>query len=139
MRADVYACSPSVSSDATLVSPLNNGGQVPTVSHTVFCVVQAPPPPPPSGRDVPPPPPSAPASTPPSVPPSDAPSGSVGGETSTPSDGGVEGETDVPNAPSTDIGGNISGPGSSLPLLLIVLGIIGLAAVVLTPARNRRR
>ena len=62
------------------------------------------------------------------------PSGSPSG-----SDGGVEGETDTPTAPPTDgIGGSTSEPGGSLPLLLIVLGIIGLAAVVLTPARKRR-
>ena len=87
----------------------------------------------------PPPPDDNPPSNPPSTPPSVAPSGSVGGETSAPSEGGVEGETDVPAGPQTDIGDNTAGPGSSLPLLLVVLGIVGLAAVVLTPARGRRR
>jgi hypothetical protein len=53
--------------------------------------------------------------------------------------GSVAAETDIPTAPSTDIGGNTGDAGSSLPFLLIVLGIIGLAAVVLTPARARRR
>jgi len=51
--------------------------------------------------------------------------------------GGVEAETDVPTAPQTDI--NATGDaGSTLPILLVVLGIIGLAAVVLTPKRARR-
>jgi uncharacterized repeat protein (TIGR01451 family) len=56
--------------------------------------------------------------------------------------GGVQAETDVPGAvtaPPTDaIGGNAADTGNSLPILLIVLGIIGLAAVVLTPKRARR-
>ena len=56
--------------------------------------------------------------------------------------GGVEAETDVPGvvtAPPTDaIGGNAGDTGNSLPILLIVLGIIGLAAVVLAPKRARR-
>ena len=146
-NANKYAYSPAVASDTNLVSPLNGGGQVPAVSHTVFCVVKAAPPP--SGRDVPPGddvppsvppsevPPSVPASVPASVPPSDTPSGSVLAETGAPS-GGVEAETNVPTAPSTDIGDNSSGPGNSMPVLLIVLGIIGLAAVVLTPKRARR-
>jgi hypothetical protein len=51
--------------------------------------------------------------------------------------GGVEAETDVPVAPQTDI--NATGDaGGTLPVLLAVLGIIGLAAVVLTPKRARR-
>jgi len=76
--------------------------------------------------------------------PAETPSGSVGGETATPqvtpggSEGAVEGETDVPTAPSTDIDGTAGPTGNSMPILLIVLGIIGLAAVVLTPARRRR-
>jgi hypothetical protein len=76
--------------------------------------------------------------------PAQTPGGSVGGETATPqvtpggSEGAVEGETDVPTAPSTDIDGTAGPTGSSMPILLIVLGIIGLAAVVLTPARRRR-
>jgi len=52
--------------------------------------------------------------------------------------GGVEAETDVPTAPQTDAL-TTGDAGNSLPLLLIVLGIIGLAVVVLTPARARRR
>jgi hypothetical protein len=57
--------------------------------------------------------------------------------------GGVQGETSPPKvtAPPTDaIGGTSSdsGAGGSLPLLLIVMGIIGLGAVLLTPTRNRR-
>jgi hypothetical protein len=51
--------------------------------------------------------------------------------------GGVEAETDVPVAPQTDI--NATGDaGGTLPVLFAVLGIIGLAAVVLTPKRARR-
>ena len=51
--------------------------------------------------------------------------------------GGVQAETDVPTAPQTDIG--VAGDvGGTLPILLVVLGIIGLAAVVLTPKRARR-
>ena len=59
--------------------------------------------------------------------------------TSTPSEG-VEGETDVPTAPPTDTLGSssTSQTGGALPILLIVLGFISLAAVVVTPARNRR-
>jgi uncharacterized repeat protein (TIGR01451 family) len=53
--------------------------------------------------------------------------------------GGVEAETDVPTAPQTDTISSTGDAGNSLPILLIVLGIIGLAAVVLTPARARRR
>jgi hypothetical protein len=142
--ANRYNYSPAVASDTNLISPDNNGGQTPTVSHTVFCVVAAPPPSsppsaPPSAPPSTPPsaPPSAPPGTPPSTPPSVAPSGSVAAETDTPS-GGVAAETDVPAGPSTDVEGNASGTGSSLPLLLIVLGIIGLAAVFLTPHRARR-
>jgi uncharacterized repeat protein (TIGR01451 family) len=54
-----------------------------------------------------------------------------------PPGGGVLAETDVPTAPQTDIGvaGDVSG---TLPILLVILGIIGLAAVVLTPKRARR-
>jgi hypothetical protein len=116
------------------------------ISHIILCgpkQEESEPPSEPPPSEPPSTPPSEPPSTPPSTPPSDTPSGSVGTETevpsSSPSDGGVEGETDVPEGPSTDIGGNTAGPGNSLPLLLVVLGIIGLAAVVLTPARNRRR
>jgi hypothetical protein len=143
-----YAYSPAVASDTNLVSPPVGGDNqnIPAVSHTVFCVVEEPPPSeepsaPPSEEPSAPPSeePSAPPSEEPSAPPSEAPSGSVAGETETPS-GGVEGETNVPTAPASDIGGNdTSAPGSSLPLLLVVLGIVGLAAVVLTPARSRRR
>ena len=51
--------------------------------------------------------------------------------------GGVQAETDVPTAPQTDIAAT-GDAGSTLPILLVVLGIIGLAAVVLTPKRARR-
>jgi len=123
--------------DTDLVAQAGNGNGI---SHISFCFDKdAPPSEPPSNPPSNPPstPPSTPPSNPPSTPPSDTPSGSVGGETSTPSDGGVEAETDVPEGPSTDIGGSTADPGSSLPLLLIVLGIVGLAAVALTPARRR--
>jgi hypothetical protein len=56
--------------------------------------------------------------------------------------GGVLGETSPPKttAPPTDaIGATTdSSAGGSLPLLLIVMGIIGLGAVMLTPSRKRR-
>ncbi len=52
--------------------------------------------------------------------------------------GGVQGETDVPTAPQTDTIGSTGDAGSSLPILLIVLGIVSLGAVFLTPARGRR-
>ena len=55
--------------------------------------------------------------------------------------GGVGGETNVPvvTAPPTDtLSSTTSDPGSTLPLILIVLGIIGLAVVVLTPGRAKR-
>ena len=49
--------------------------------------------------------------------------------------GGVKGET----APPTDaIVSTNTDAGGSLPLLLIVLGVIGLGAVVLTPGRAKR-
>lgn len=53
--------------------------------------------------------------------------------------GGVQGETDTPTAPPTDaIASTTTDAGGSLPILLIVLGIIGLGAVLLTPVRARR-
>ncbi len=54
--------------------------------------------------------------------------------------GGVAGETDVPNtAPPTDtIVPATTGTGGSIPLLLLILGIIGAGAVVLTPTRVKR-
>jgi uncharacterized repeat protein (TIGR01451 family) len=53
--------------------------------------------------------------------------------------GGVAGETDTPTAPPTDaIATSTTDAGGSLPILLIVLGIIGLGAVLLTPVRARR-
>ncbi len=53
---------------------------------------------------------------------------------------GVQGETNVPTPPATDIAnGNVtSSPGGSIPLMLIILGIVGLAAVALSPVRKRR-
>jgi uncharacterized repeat protein (TIGR01451 family) len=51
--------------------------------------------------------------------------------------GGVQAETDVPTAPQTDTG-LVGDAGATLPILLAILGIIGLAAVVLTPKRARR-
>jgi outer membrane biosynthesis protein TonB len=55
-------------------------------------------------------------------------------------DGQVEGLTSEPTLPPTDAlsSSGTSGPDGTLPLVLIVLGVIGLAAVVLTPARARR-
>ena len=168
-NANKYTYSPAVASDTNLVSPLNNGGQVPAVSHTVFCVVDETPPseepsprrarsrcpaeraaqrpaerprPAPRQRGAMPRRARSPVprrATTPIATPSEAPGGSVGGETSTPSDGGVEGETDVPEAPQTDPINSSGDAGNTLPILLVVLGIIGLAAVVLTPARARRR
>ena len=57
-----------------------------------------------------------------------------------PSDGEVEALTSAPTLPPTDTmsGSSTSGPDGTLPLALIVLGIIGLSAVVLTPVRTRR-
>ena len=75
------------------------------------------------------------------------PSGGVGGETparsappsASPSfDGGVGGETSTPTAPPTDQNGITSSSAPTLPLLLIILGVVGLGAVVLTPRRARR-
>ena len=51
--------------------------------------------------------------------------------------GGVQAETDVPAAPQTDTSAT-GDAGGTLPVLLAILGIIGLAAVVLTPKRARR-
>jgi len=55
-------------------------------------------------------------------------------------DGQVEGLTSQPTLPPTDVlsSNSTSGPDGTLPLVLIVLGVIGLAAVVLTPARSKR-
>ena len=53
-------------------------------------------------------------------------------------EGGVQGETSIPTPPPTDAITTTTDAGGTLPLLLIVLGIIGLGAVVLTPARKRR-
>ena len=57
-----------------------------------------------------------------------------------PADGEVAGLTSDPTLPPTDAlsSTGTSGPDGTLPLVLIVLGVIGLAAVVLTPARARR-
>ena len=57
-----------------------------------------------------------------------------------PSDGEVEALTSEPTLPPTDTmsGDSTSGPDSTLPLALIILGVIGLSAVVLTPVRTRR-
>ncbi len=52
--------------------------------------------------------------------------------------GGVGGETDTPTAPPTDQNGITSSSAPTLPLLLIILGVVGLGAVVLTPRRSRR-
>jgi cytoskeletal protein RodZ len=54
--------------------------------------------------------------------------------------GEVEGLTSDPTLPPTDAlsGNGTSGPDGSLPLVLMILGTIGLAAVVLTPARAKR-
>ena len=57
------------------------------------------------------------------------------------SDGQVEGLTSEPTLPPTDAlsSTGTSGPDGTLPLVLVVLGVIGLSAVVLTPARAKRR
>ncbi len=53
--------------------------------------------------------------------------------------GGVQGETSPPTAPPTDIEtSSTTGSSGSLPILLLVLGVIGLGALALTPARSRR-
>jgi uncharacterized repeat protein (TIGR01451 family) len=55
--------------------------------------------------------------------------------------GAVLGETSNPTPPSTDTidqGTPASDAGGSLPLLLIVLGVIGFGAALLTPVRPRR-
>jgi hypothetical protein len=54
--------------------------------------------------------------------------------------GEVEGLTSEPTLPPTDglSSTDTSGPDGTLPLVLIILGVVGLAAVVLTPARTRR-
>jgi len=53
--------------------------------------------------------------------------------------GGVEAETDTPTGPPTDaLASTSTDAGGALPLLLLVLGVIGLGAVVLTPKRSRR-
>jgi hypothetical protein len=56
------------------------------------------------------------------------------------SDGEVAGLTSDPTLPPTDAlsSTETSAPDGTLPLVLIVLGVIGLAAVVLTPARAKR-
>jgi hypothetical protein len=57
-----------------------------------------------------------------------------------PADGEVAGLTSDPTLPPTDAlsSTETSAPDGTLPLVLIVLGVIGLAAVVLTPARAKR-
>jgi len=59
---------------------------------------------------------------------------------SEPSKGGVEGRTSAPTLPPTDAlsGTKTNGSDSTLPLVLIVLGMIGLSAVVLIPVRTKR-
>lgn len=53
--------------------------------------------------------------------------------------GSVAAETDTPTAPPTDaITSTTTDAGGALPLLLLVLGVIGVGAVVLTPRRARR-
>lgn len=54
--------------------------------------------------------------------------------------GGVGGDTSPPKtAPPTDtINGSTNDAGGNLPILLLVLGVIGLGAVVLTPRRAKR-
>jgi hypothetical protein len=56
------------------------------------------------------------------------------------SDGQVEGLTSEPTLPPTDAlaTDSTNGPDGTLPLVLIVLGVIGLSAVVLTPVRTKR-
>ena len=55
-------------------------------------------------------------------------------------DGAVQGDTSPPKtAPPTDLSsGASSTPGGNLPILLLILGGLGLGALVLTPRRNRR-
>jgi hypothetical protein len=53
--------------------------------------------------------------------------------------GSVGGETDTPTGPPTDtITSTTTDAGGALPLMLLVLGVIGLGAVVLTPRRAKR-
>lgn len=53
--------------------------------------------------------------------------------------GGVQGQTNLPTPPPTDtIAPTTTDAGGSLPLLLIVLGVIGLGAVTLTSGRVKR-
>jgi uncharacterized repeat protein (TIGR01451 family) len=54
--------------------------------------------------------------------------------------GGVLGETSNPTPPSTDTidQGTTTSAGGSLPFLLIILGVIGFGAALLTPVRPRR-
>jgi hypothetical protein len=74
------------------------------------------------------------------------PTGTVDDETSpptaTPTDtptGTVLDETDSPTAPPTDtISSKTPDASGSLPILLIVLSVIGLGALMVTPARSRR-
>ncbi len=75
----------------------------------------------------------------PSEEPSTAPSEEASTEPSESPDGGVEAETDVPSAPPTDVSGTTGGGTNDvLPVLFLVFGLIGIGAVALTPARNRR-
>ncbi len=54
-------------------------------------------------------------------------------------DGGVDAATDTPTAPPTDsLASTTTDAGGSIPILLLILGVIGVGAVVLTPRRARR-
>jgi len=57
-----------------------------------------------------------------------------------PSDAEVDALTSAPTLPPTDSlsGGRTNGPDNTLPIVLVVLGMIGLSAVVLIPVRAKR-
>jgi hypothetical protein len=163
-----YNYGAGVTSDTNLVAPPNGGDNTPVISHSVYCVKDGdkeseppsappqseppsappqsePPSAPPQSEPPSAPPQSEPPSAPPqSEPPSAPPSGSIEPDDSVPPsassspEGSVLAETDDPTAPPSDAEGVVGEATATLPLLLIILGVIGLGAVVLTPRRVRR-